>query len=466
MATKLKESASLGKQKKVTSPSDHRQTGTAQTKRASTTLKQSTSLSSLTTNVASTASEKQVPNYLKPTLSSRIESPKPATKKHVSLSPGASAQKPNLSRRNSLDKSDSSAQMQKIYTSSGPRERSLTVRTSSFSPSSSGSARPVLDRTSKTPKAGLVKSQASIKAGNKITRKSAVSTPSTIKKETSWLTTAPSNSDVISETLSAESGNLDNKKPEVKDVEEAVVVKVESDHTVEVASDLQKPEDIIDEHDDIILAGDELVKDQETLLEHQACVISTVDQEHDSTEFSQRESEDTKDKLAEQEAIETPLGDKTGEDKDQILSDQTDIMQEKLSTEVAKADSEDIIEDHSLVKTDAITTETGEAEATSEKPEQSGEEQNQDKSISSDDEKKDAPVGGAAKEEEAKPLTIKTITPSKSQKPTQGNSKKDSPAYNDVIAETSSKLMEKRKNKVKALVGAFETVISLEEPQA
>lgn len=41
--------------------------------------------------------------------------------------------------------------------------------------------------------------------------------------------------------------------------------------------------------------------------------------------------------------------------------------------------------------------------------------------------------------------------------------KKESPtAYNDVIEETASKLLEKRKNKVKALVGAFETVIDYE----
>lgn len=440
---------------------DHRPTGTTQTKRASTTLKQSTSLSSGTTNGAPTASDKQVPNYLKPTVSSRVESQKPATKKHVSLSPGASAQKPSLSRRNSFDKSHSSAQIQKTFTSSGPRERSLPFRSSSFSTSS---VRPVLDRTLKTPKAGPVKSQASTVAGNKMTRKSPVSTPSTIKKETGRLSRPPSSPDIISETPNAESGNLDNQKQEVKDVEEVVVVKVEGDHGEEVALDLQEPENIVDEHDDIILADDELVKDQETLLD-QACVISTVDQDHDSTEFSQRESEDTEDKLAEKEAIETPLGDKIGEDKDQILSDQTNIIQEEISTEVAKADLEDKIEDHTLEKTDTAAAETGEAEATSEKPEQAGEEQNQNEPISSNDEEKDATMEGTVTEE-AKPLTIKTITPSKSQRPTQGNSKKDSPAYNDVIAETSSKLMEKRKNKVKALVGAFETVISLEEPQA
>ncbi|XP_072991904.1 uncharacterized protein [Typha latifolia] len=43
--------------------------------------------------------------------------------------------------------------------------------------------------------------------------------------------------------------------------------------------------------------------------------------------------------------------------------------------------------------------------------------------------------------------------------------KKEAPKNNDVIEETRSKLMEKRKSKVKALVGAFETVMSLQEPE-
>ncbi|KAL0916671.1 hypothetical protein M5K25_014200 [Dendrobium thyrsiflorum] len=43
--------------------------------------------------------------------------------------------------------------------------------------------------------------------------------------------------------------------------------------------------------------------------------------------------------------------------------------------------------------------------------------------------------------------------------------KKDASISNDVIEETKSKLMGRRKNKVLALVGAFETVISLQEPE-
>jgi len=39
----------------------------------------------------------------------------------------------------------------------------------------------------------------------------------------------------------------------------------------------------------------------------------------------------------------------------------------------------------------------------------------------------------------------------------QGNKKESHAAYNDVIEETKNKLLKEKKNKVKALVGAFET---------
>lgn len=51
--------------------------------------------------------------------------------------------------------------------------------------------------------------------------------------------------------------------------------------------------------------------------------------------------------------------------------------------------------------------------------------------------------------------------PQKQQEKMHG--KYDSPVSNDVIEETASKLREMRKNKVRALAGAFETVISLQE---
>ncbi|KAM3269154.1 hypothetical protein P3S67_031118 [Capsicum chacoense] len=43
--------------------------------------------------------------------------------------------------------------------------------------------------------------------------------------------------------------------------------------------------------------------------------------------------------------------------------------------------------------------------------------------------------------------------------------KKEAPIlFNNVIEETATKLEETRRSKVKALVGAFETVISLQDP--
>lgn len=61
-------------------------------------------------------------------------------------------------------------------------------------------------------------------------------------------------------------------------------------------------------------------------------------------------------------------------------------------------------------------------------------------------------------------LSPVVVTPSTPSTPSRmGGGRRESPsAYNDVIEETASKLLEKRKNKVKALAGAFETVIAYE----
>ncbi|CAN4095600.1 unnamed protein product [Withania somnifera] len=65
---------------------------------------------------------------------------------------------------------------------------------------------------------------------------------------------------------------------------------------------------------------------------------------------------------------------------------------------------------------------------------------------------------------EAVEETITTVASSKPKRQVvQG--KKESVVSNDVIEETASKLREQRKNRVKALAGAFETVISLQEPK-
>jgi len=59
---------------------------------------------------------------------------------------------------------------------------------------------------------------------------------------------------------------------------------------------------------------------------------------------------------------------------------------------------------------------------------------------------------------------VKPETDNEESKQEDSEKKRDSPVSNDVIEETAIKLHEQRKNKVKALAGAFETVISLQEP--
>ncbi|KAJ8539661.1 hypothetical protein K7X08_013913 [Anisodus acutangulus] len=69
-----------------------------------------------------------------------------------------------------------------------------------------------------------------------------------------------------------------------------------------------------------------------------------------------------------------------------------------------------------------------------------------------------------AEEGESVKETNTTVATSKPQRQVvQG--KNESVISNDVIEETASKLREQRKNRVRALAGAFETVISLQEPK-
>lgn len=63
-------------------------------------------------------------------------------------------------------------------------------------------------------------------------------------------------------------------------------------------------------------------------------------------------------------------------------------------------------------------------------------------------------------------VIVKKQEPAENKGPKQverAHGKKDCALSNDVIEETASKLQEQRKNRVKALAGAFETVISLQE---
>ncbi|XP_073010863.1 uncharacterized protein [Typha latifolia] len=68
--------------------------------------------------------------------------------------------------------------------------------------------------------------------------------------------------------------------------------------------------------------------------------------------------------------------------------------------------------------------------------------------------------------DQAKAEKVATAAAAKKPEGVQGRKKKDAAKSNDVIEETKTKLMEKRKSKVLALVGAFETVMHLHEPEA
>ncbi|KAL1557404.1 neurofilament heavy polypeptide-like [Salvia divinorum] len=76
---------------------------------------------------------------------------------------------------------------------------------------------------------------------------------------------------------------------------------------------------------------------------------------------------------------------------------------------------------------------------------------------------KEKEVKVAPEEQAAVAVESKETEPAVEKKQEKTHGKYDSPVSNDVIEETANKLRENRANKVKALAGAFETVISLQE---
>ncbi|KAK6927727.1 Calmodulin-binding domain, plant [Dillenia turbinata] len=97
--------------------------------------------------------------------------------------------------------------------------------------------------------------------------------------------------------------------------------------------------------------------------------------------------------------------------------------------------------------------------------------ENAEKEKTEEEKKEESSEGDqkAAAEAAPAPATEQITKPTETNQTTavakRARGKKDSPAYNVVIEETARKLVEKRKSKVLALAGAFETVISLQEPE-
>lgn len=423
--TKGKDSSSLGKEKRVTSPPSSRTTNITKTR-----LKTPTT-TALHHKPSSTTTEKQVPSYLRPTQSSRHDQSLRYVKKSGPEDSPKKSASPN--RRRSFDTAapPPASRLQSSFSSSSPRERTVTVRSTSVTPKTTSSLKPVAERTSRS----------TLKAGKpnpshaRVTKKS--TTPANKKETNIASASAKDQEDVdITESFNLHIAGQDDEEFLVHEVEEIVEVKDPSEN---------------DEHSDIV--EDEKVK---------LCDIPEVSEEKTNPPLT-ADIEESGDIILQEEKVENqPEGDQENgsneihpeesfasettvevkEDKEEEGGEEKEIVDENKQNEEKEMVDGEIEE---LVLKEEENVEGGGFEET-----KSEVAENTEISSIKEEQKVDGGV------EESTTMSIS----SKRQVGLVG--KKESQAYNDVIEETASKLLEKRKNKVKALVGAFETVIDKE----
>ncbi|XP_073301709.1 uncharacterized protein [Primulina huaijiensis] len=409
MATRTKDGAPA-REKRGTSPSNSPQTGTAPQRRS---RPSPSKTSSPAKNQDAATSEKQIPNYLKPTLSSATDIPKQQGKKPVA---SENAYKPSLSRRRSFDRPPSASSTQKSRISPNP-----SLRSSSFS-----------SKTSTAPKSKDAGKQSSLYARPVSTVKK---TGIYVKKQDAGSGTA-----VVKEQVTSPSEKMDVSneyvvpQPETKQEDEESAVAKAEEEKPQVESNNEMGTEIL------VLEDSEKIKEEKgDDVKVKTEEVYTVSEQDDAsigikTEEPEGEThiEETGSKLQE---LEHTSNESDNNQTEESVSDIPVAEVEEKDEELGQMDEE-------LGQKDGEHLDNKEAAASGNKATESKETEVQE-------------IAGEEKQE-TESVAVKKQVP-------QG--KKDSAVSNDVIEETASKLREQRKNKVKALAGAFETVISLQEPK-
>ena len=410
MATKGKDVGSTGKEKKGTSsPSKRLQSGS--TKRS---FRPSSNLESTEKDRSSSPStRKQTPSYLKPTISSQN-----IRKEDSFLSP-------SIQRRRSFDKLPSHAQIRKALLS--PNHKRPT-RSSSVTPAKpSAPPKPASDRSSRTPR--LVKSH-------------------TIGAKWVSVKKAAATKNVVAET-----GDKLYNESQYEDLDSSLVGVVQEEEVKSVDKVVEVESSSIEPNSD---EGEKLKPCDQTLTEnHQSTEDIICDQESkdeingnhpEESSWDEPKVEDSLHKVGEEDEAENPIS-KEGDEPS--IEDSGEVENKGEEPSVIKDSGED------RNKGEEPSIEDSREDQNKDKAEEEVDDGGSQKRADEDEEKQKNVV------EEEKP---KAENPALSKQQSSANGKKDSQVQNEVIEEFASKLLEKRKNKVRALVGAFETVISLQEP--
>ncbi|XWS72828.1 hypothetical protein CRYUN_Cryun02cG0073900 [Craigia yunnanensis] len=403
MATTKREST-LGKEKSGTSPSN-------------------SSITHGQRRVSPGSTEKQVPNYLKSTMSSRND----AIKNFKKNGPEDTSQRPNLLRRRSFDRPPSAARVHKALISPG-REKPTIFRSASSSKTTTA-PKSTLERVPKKPNAGkpliLSSSRSMKKTTNPLSKKG--STSSASKKP-------PSSND------KKEAQNLETKHENEETLDHQLEEVLKDDQGEIDDFEILKAEE--SEHSDFVDITE--VRSVEEG-KYTPADISTVPQEQNVPQ-----TEEMEDKFHEEKS------DHTQHDEHEEINVGHD-HQEKIPHEEAKTETEDKGEGE-----DCATDEVAATKEIGEEKQLKCRQEDDEGSLQGLESSKEAIIEGEV--EEPEPEAENVVAKSQVQ---AGHGKKESTTpYNDVIEETASKLLEERKNKVRALVGAFETVIDKESSNA
>ncbi|XP_015162055.1 dentin sialophosphoprotein-like [Solanum tuberosum] len=439
MATRGKDTAPPGKEKRGVSPS-HPIPHHLRSPNSSTTN------SPVRKRADSTTSNKNVPNYLKPTMSSSGDS--------------NIHNKPTLTRRRSFDKPP----LATLQKTANPKERILRS-SSSFSGKSSTSQKPPSDRLSRA-------SHMSKDATSKQRGTSTYATPGTIKKSTttgiiskkqeagrtSHNGTHKTRNDQDGHSSSTPKASITNSSHAVEDV----ILQAETDE-----DDIYKSSNDQDGHNDLTPKAS-VITDSLHVTEDVSPQAELSEQE-DNQEFPVTDTESDV-IINHSEAAASDAGENNSAIEDQeehngnVINAETDLENQETN-KVEETEEKQLVDETS-------TSNTKEPEEITNDPNKHHLEENTLKVGDETQEVKEEDGGRnqgketvMAVEHEAVQQTNTIVASSRPQRQVV-HGKKESVVSNDVIEETASKLREQRKNRVKALAGAFETVISLQEPKA
>ncbi|PPD75446.1 hypothetical protein GOBAR_DD27626 [Gossypium barbadense] len=393
-------------------------------------------------STASDSTEKQLPNYLKPTKSSRTDAALKNLKK-----PGAEdpSQCPSVMRRRSFDRPPSAARAHKALISPVRQKSASTSTSPSFSSKSATAPKAPLERVAKK----------AIAAAKPHTQ------------------TSPDRKEAQSpETKHENKENLDHQ------VEPEEVVKDDEDEMYDI--NLPKAEETAN--------ADALDVDTTTQ------VTSDADEGgQDTADFSnahEPEPEKVEDNVEEGKPDHTQhdCGDKENHSQEEIIAgadpqqEKTPLEDQKVKTETEHGEENatneglESIKEKMVKELDAEPEKEQKAEIEAEpEADQKAETEAQQKTETEVEQKTDTEAEKKTETETEKKTEPKAEAEQKAgtevanvvaKSQVQGKKEPATP-YNDVIEETASKLVaEKRRNKVRALVGAFENVIDKETTNA